>query len=143
MRNIVSEGLYGWFADLPIYDSADLTSFLKRFGLNQPSGLFRLTWETFDYILYQYHLALEDRDFSTFNVLNWESPSVASSWFEYGHHSRLGREYLAGDGQGRSSLWIASPQLGDFYPNARMFFHTDRVLSPRSLFTRIKSRLFL
>lgn len=142
IRNIVSEGLYGWFADVPIYDSADLTSFLKRFGLDQPSGLFRLTYETFDYILYQYHSALENKNFSTLNVLDWESPSAACSWFEYGHQNSLGREYLAGDGQGRSSLWIASPQLEGFYPNARMVFHTDRVLARRSLFTRIKSRLF-
>jgi hypothetical protein len=145
MKNIVVEGYYGWFADVPIYDSSDLANFLKRFGLNQPSGLFRLTFETFDYILYQYYSALENKDFPTLNLLDWQPPSVGCSWFEYGHHSRLGREYLADDGQKRAPLWIAHPESRALYPNARMVFHTDKIPLPlpRSLFWRIKSYLFI
>ena len=82
LANIVKHNYYGWFSDLPIYEMQQIPKFLRRFGLDSPDGLFRLTYESFDYVLYQYHCALEDQTMNSFNFLNWESPPVGVSWFE-------------------------------------------------------------
>jgi hypothetical protein len=143
LENIVRDNYYGWFSDLPIYESEQIPKFLQRFGLDNSDGLFRLTYESFDYVMYQYNCALEDQTLNRFDFLTWESPPVGLSWFEFGiAGGGLGEEYLRADGKMRKALWISNIELLVFYPKARMVFHTDRIRGPRRNFrSKLKAKI--
>jgi len=141
MNAFVSPCLYGWFADLPIYESDQLEKCLRIFKLDSAESLFRLTYETFDYVIYQYSYALEDESMARFKVINWESPQIESSWFEIGAKNESGKKFMAYDGMSRNPLWVSGIENRQYYPNSRMEFHTDRKHSPVSIFVKIKLKI--
>ena len=120
--------LYGWFSDLPIYSSNVLSGFWNRFGLINSQDFMRLSWETFDYILYQYHFVLGGSVESLIQV-NIEELSLADangSYWEIGHQSDLGIAFLVEDGMKRQPFWVSSEKLVQDVTSAKMLFHIDR-----------------
>ena len=140
MRNFVDPGLYSWFSNVPIYESRRLAGFWDRFSLREKKDFLRLTYDSFDFILYQYHVALASRGS---REITWEEvhpnfdSSVGSCW-ELGYTTEWGRKFLGEDGSRRRPLWVSHASLREIVPSAKMLFHTDRVVDESKLTTREK-----
>jgi hypothetical protein len=60
LKNVTEEfSLYFWFNDIPIYEKTSYINFLNY--INYESNKYRLTYETFDYILYGYYMILKEK----------------------------------------------------------------------------------
>jgi len=131
-KNFVQPGLYGWFSDLPIYTSAHLEGFWPRFGLERLEDFSRINFDTFDFILFQYHMALEARnsDKKCWFVYEWDFPSSGGSCWEMGYISDTGIDYLRQDGIIRRPLWISHRKLVHEVQSAKIIFNSDRDFLP-------------
>jgi hypothetical protein len=140
MATFVEKGLYSWFSDLPIYEGKRLAGFWDRYSLLENEDFLRLSYETFDYILYQYHVAIESRlsDESSWAEVCLDFSSPVGSCWELGYSSEAGRRFLRADGAQRRPLWVSHPSLISEIPSAKMVFHTDRISIPGKLPMRAK-----
>lgn len=145
VKNFVDLGLYSWFSDVPIYESRRLEGFWERFSLHDIEDFLRLTYDTFDFILYQYHVALESRVSAekTWEVVHPDFDSAVGSCWELGYLTESGRKFLSEDGDRRKPLWISDPSLRGIVPSAKMLFHTDRVISEERLTPRERMLRFI
>jgi hypothetical protein len=94
--------LYFWFNDIPIYEKTSYLNFLKyiNYVKNDP----RLTYNTFDYILYAYYLLLKNN----FSIKPIEYDSVIAKYhvgFLEGQHI-FDKNYFSGCFNIMNPMWI-------------------------------------
>jgi len=132
--------LFGWFADIPFYNSKLVPDFLSKFGLNDYQSLTSLSFFTFDHILYQYYLVL--RGDSNYYELKWQynNPS-AYNWFECLHLQPLNVSYIEEYQQIFSPSWASSIELTTYFTESICIFHTDRVNLRFSRYLAMKHHL--
>ena len=64
----VEGDFYGWFSDIPIYEKEHIERFFERYGLRNTADFSRLSFESFDWIMYAYS-----------KFLDWEPQSFTNS----------------------------------------------------------------
>jgi hypothetical protein len=65
--------LYSWWSDLPVYRKSDLTDFFEVINYNE--NKYKLIWEQFDHLIYQYYLLLR----CNFEIIN-TTPITNLNW---------------------------------------------------------------
>lgn len=140
-ESFVEKKMYGWFADLPIYDAHIARKLFERYGLESEADFSKLTFEHFDYILYQYHVALEYKSFfkKEFIFIEQEMPDFGGSLWEMGYIDKKALEYFKSYGFAQNVLWVSNALLLDEAPSAKMLFNIDRDYSKKTIFQKIKS----
>ena len=135
-----SFSLLSWFSDLPFYDCSDLPEFFSRYGLNNTSGYMKLSYFTFDHVLYQFHKIIRrERDYIE---LDWQykSPKIYN-WFECLHIEPLNEPIISEYVKAYNPLWVSGKNLVNLFPNAIAIFHKDREFSRQSRWLLIKHAL--
>ena len=132
--------LFGWFADIPFYDSKLVPDFLDKFGLNDYQSLTSLSFFTFDHILYQYYkIFMGD---SNYYELKWEyNTQGAYNWFECLHLQPLNLGYIKEYQRVFSPSWASSIELTTYFTEAICIFHTDRSHIRYSSYFAVKHHL--
>jgi hypothetical protein len=140
MKNLVDRGLYSWFSDLPIYESLRLEGFWERFSLLDNDDFLRLTYDTFDYILYQYHLVLSSRGSGEeiWEEVKSDFESAIGSAWEIGNQTQAGHRFLEEASKRHQPLWVSNLDFLGLFPTAKVLFHTDRVVLAGKASTREK-----
>ena len=113
-------------SDLPYYDSNKVKSFLKLFSLSEPFSLLKLSFYTFDHILYQFYCILNDN--YEYYIFEWDYKNFAIyNWFECFHLSTYDTSYAKEYQEKFSPLWCSSSELKSIFFSSFCMFHTDRV----------------
>lgn len=117
---------YGWFSNLPVYESKYLKKFFTRYNLKNNKDFDKLVFEDFDYILYQYSIYLDKLDEVNFKFYNWNLPDLGGSlWEMYYINSNL-NEFIIENLKVNKILWIPNGNCKSIVPEAKMVFNIDR-----------------
>lgn len=132
--------VFSWFSDLPYYDSNKVKSFLESFSLSEPSSLLKLSFHTFDHILYQFYCILNYN--YEYYIFEWDYKKIGIyNWFECFHLSTYDTSY-AKEYQGKfSPLWCSSSELKSIFFSSFCLFHTDRANNTVSKAKKIRYHL--
>ena len=132
--------LYGWFSDIPFYDSKFVPDFLDKFGLTGYQSLTKLSFFTFDHILYQYYkIFMGDTNYYD---LQWEYTNKnIYNWFECLHLKPLNLVYVDYYQRVFAPSWVSSIELATHFTEAICIFHTDRIDKRYSKYLAIKHDL--
>ena len=124
----VAKKLYNWYFNLPIFDCSHTTQLFEFFGLASENWYLKITYESFEYILYQYFLFVHFKSRLKITLYDWDHAFCGASGncWESGYASSTGRRYLSTFYSDFTSLWIPSARLLSLNPNAKLIFHTDR-----------------
>lgn len=133
--------LYSWFSDLPYYNPRDIPNFLGKFGIFEYKDLIKLSFYTFDHILYQYYCILYLN--KEYVVCNWEytNTKIIYNWFECFHVKPLNHEYINEYQTKFPPSWSSSKELLDTFTRAICVFHTDRSHIHYSSYFEVKHHL--
>lgn len=93
---------YFWFNDIPVYERESYCSFLKY--INYDQNRHRLSYETFDYILYGYYMALK-HDFKFMPIVFNDAVAVHDYGFLEGQH-RFDKNYFSNCFEVMNPMWI-------------------------------------
>jgi hypothetical protein len=124
---------YGWFANLPVYKSKYLPSFFARYKLNDTQDFDKITFQDFDFILYQYSLFLDDREHIKFKIYNWNLPDLGGSLWEMYYINSIYFKFIEEDRKKNKILWIPNIKCKEIVPDAKMVFNIDRDYSIQKL----------
>jgi hypothetical protein len=121
---------YGWFSNLPVYESKYLPAFFSRYGLSGISDFDKITFEDFDFILYQYSLYLDNFDDVNFIFYNWDLPDLGGSLWEMYYIDVSYNTFVEQDLEKNMILWIPNERCKSIVPSAKMVFNIDRDYTP-------------
>ena len=118
--------LFSWFSDVPYYDCKHMPEFFSKYGLTDYSSLNKISFFTFEHILYQFYCLLNNTH--NYYVFNWNYDELGVyNWFECFHMSNIGTQY-AREYQGMyKPSWCSSIELTEVFTDSFCIFHTDRV----------------
>lgn len=93
---------YFWFNDVPVYERESYCSFLKY--INYEQQFHRLTYETFDYILYGYYMSLK-HDFKLIPIIIDNEIAIHDYGFLEGQH-KFNKDYFSNCFEVMNPMWI-------------------------------------
>ena len=126
LTNFCNKNYYGWFSNLPVYESKYLPSFFDRYNLNYPLDFDKLVFEDFDFILYQYSLFLDDPSGARLIFYDWNLPDVGGSIWEMYYLKSDFSKFIRQDLLLNRILWCPHPNSKKIVPTSKMLFNTDR-----------------
>ena len=109
-----------------------MPAFFSRYGLNGISDFEKITFEDFDFILYQYSLYLDNFDDVRFIFYNWDLPDLGGSLWEMYYIDVSYNTFVEQDLEKNMILWIPNERCKSIVPSAKMVFNIDRDYTPGS-----------
>lgn len=122
----VKKNFYGWFSNLPIYETKYLDSFFARYKLNNSLSFDKLKFEDFDFILYQYSLFLDNLNQDKFTFYDWDLPDIGGSLWEMYYINDDLHKFIIEDLLRNKIIWIPNHICKKIVPDAKMVFNVDR-----------------
>lgn len=120
--------IYGWFSNIPMYESEFLEDFFRFLGIREVCELAKLEWEHFDMVLYQAFFYCQHPDIFARRsfVYLWPKLRQRMSLWESGPVTIPQLVLLKIDSKKRKVYWASSPIVNKLFPNAIAAFHVDR-----------------
>lgn len=131
--------LYSWFSNLPFYDCEDLPDFFRRIELTTQKDYFKLTYFSFDHVLYQYHKII--RGERNLREVKWKINKQTYNLFECMHYEPLNLEAITQYRAFVNPRWISGRILIDYFPEAIVLFHKDRQGNKNQIWLQSKHHL--
>lgn len=121
-------GIYGWFSNIPMYESEYLDDFFRFLGIEGICDLEQLQWEHFDMVLYQafFYCQFPDIFARRSHVYAWPKTRQRASLWESGPTTVLQLLRLTIDSHKRKIFWASNPIVPKLFPDAIAAFHVDR-----------------
>lgn len=118
--------LFSWFTDVPYYDCKHIPEFFLKYGFTNYSSLNKVSFFTFEHILYQFYCILNNTH--NYYVYNWDYDELGVyNWFECFHMSSTGTQYAKEYQSVYRPSWCSSVKLIEVFTDSFCLFHTDRV----------------